>query len=119
MFHTIFIRSRDSYVDTATGHGLNGRGRIPAGVRSRDSYVDTATGHGLNGWGSNPGWRKIFLFSTTFRPALGPTQTSIQWVPIASYPAVKRQRREADHSPPSSVEIGNGGAIPPLPHISS
>jgi hypothetical protein len=32
---------------------------------------------------------------------------------------VKRPGREADHSPPSSTEVKNGGAIPPLPHISS
>jgi hypothetical protein len=30
--------------------------------------------------------------------------------------AVKRQRREADHSPPPSAEVKNGGAILPLPH---
>jgi hypothetical protein len=27
----------------------------------------------------------------------------------------KRQGREADHSPPSSAEVKNGGAMPPLP----
>jgi hypothetical protein len=26
---------------------------------------------------------------------------------------------KADHSPPSSAEVKNGGAIPPLPHVSS
>jgi hypothetical protein len=26
---------------------------------------------------------------------------------------------EADHSPPSSIEVKNGGAIPPLPNMSS
>jgi hypothetical protein len=30
---------------------------------------------------------------------------------------VKRPGLEADHSPPSSVEIKNDGAIPPLPRI--
>jgi hypothetical protein len=30
-------------------------------------------------------------------------------------PGVKRQGREADHSPPSSAQVKNGGAIPPLP----
>jgi hypothetical protein len=34
-------------------------------------------------------------------------------------PEVKRQGREADHSPPSSAEVKNGGAIPPLPHMFS
>jgi hypothetical protein len=32
---------------------------------------------------------------------------------------VKRPGCEADHSPPSSAEVKNGGAIPPLPHMSS
>jgi hypothetical protein len=30
---------------------------------------------------------------------------------------VKRQEREADHSSPSSAEIKNDGAIPPLHHM--
>jgi hypothetical protein len=31
----------------------------------------------------------------------------------------RRPKREADHSPPSSVEVKNGGAITPLPHMPS
>jgi hypothetical protein len=34
-------------------------------------------------------------------------------------PEVKQLGREADHSPPSSIEVKNGGAIPPLPQMSS
>jgi hypothetical protein len=59
---------------------------------------------------------KIFLFSTASRPALGPTQPPVQWVPGAFSPGVQRQGREADHSPPSSDEVKNGGAISQLPH---
>jgi hypothetical protein len=40
---------------------------------------------------------KNFLFSTSFRPALGSTQPPI--------PGVKRQGRESDHSPPASAEV--------------
>jgi hypothetical protein len=40
----------------------------------------------------------------------------IQWVLGDRLPGVKRPGREADHSPPSSAEVRNGGAIPPLPH---
>jgi hypothetical protein len=29
---------------------------------------------------------------------------------------VKQQGRKADHSPPSRVEVKNGGTIPTLPH---
>jgi hypothetical protein len=34
-------------------------------------------------------------------------------------PRVKRQRHEADQSPPSSAEVENDEAIPPLHHTSS
>jgi hypothetical protein len=33
-------------------------------------------------------------------------------------PGVKGQGREANHSPPSSAKVKNGGAISPLPHMS-
>jgi hypothetical protein len=39
------------------------------------------------------------------RPALGPTQPPIRWVPGDLSPGVKRPGREADHSPPSSAEV--------------
>jgi hypothetical protein len=35
---------------------------------------------GLRGQSSSPGRAKNFLFSTSSRPALGPTQLPIQWV---------------------------------------
>jgi hypothetical protein len=57
----------------------------------------------------------IFLFFTERRPALGPTQPPIQWVPGALSPGVKLPGREANHSPPTNAEVKNGGAIPPLP----
>jgi hypothetical protein len=34
-------------------------------------------------------------------------------------PGVKQLGHEADHSPPSSVEVKNSGVIPSLPHMSS
>jgi hypothetical protein len=34
-------------------------------------------------------------------------------------PQVKRPRHEEDHSPPSSIEVNTGGAIPTLPHTPS
>jgi hypothetical protein len=58
-----------------------------------------------------------FLFLTAFRPALGPTQPPIYWVPVVISSRVERQGCEASHSPPSSDEVKNGGAIPSLPHI--
>jgi hypothetical protein len=53
---------------------------------------------------------QISRLSTSFRPVLGSTQPPIQYVP-----GLKLQGREADHSPPSSAEVNNCGAIPPLP----
>jgi hypothetical protein len=47
------------------------------------------------------------------------TQPPIKWVPGDLSPDVKWWRREADHSPPSIVEIKNGGALPPLSSTSS
>jgi len=47
----------------------------------------------------------IFLFTTTPRTALGPTQPPIQWIPGALSLRVKRQGREVDHSPTSSAEV--------------
>jgi hypothetical protein len=34
-------------------------------------------------------------------------------------PGLNWQEREADHSPGSSAEVKNGGAIRPVPHMSS
>ena len=44
----------------------------------RDSSVGVSSRYGLDGVGSNPGWDEIFRPS---RPALGPTQPPVQWVP--------------------------------------
>jgi hypothetical protein len=59
------------------------------------------------GWSSSPGKGKIFLHSTSSRPALGLTQPLMQWVPGALAPRVKRPEHEADHSPPVSAEVKN------------
>jgi hypothetical protein len=54
---------------------------------------------------SSPSRVKNFLFSTSSRPALGPTQPPIQWILGALSPGIKRQGHDADHSPPTSAEV--------------
>jgi hypothetical protein len=57
----------------------------------------------------------IFLFTTASRPVLGPTPPLIQWVAEVLSLEIKKPRREAYHSPPSSPESRMRGAIIPLP----
>jgi hypothetical protein len=47
---------------------------------------------------TNNRWRKS-------RPALGPIQPPVKWVPGTLSPGLKRQGREADHLPPTSAEV--------------
>lgn len=49
-----------------------------------------------------------FLFSTVSRPAPGPFQPPIQWVPRYLLLGVMRPNREADYSPPSGDQVNNG-----------
>jgi hypothetical protein len=76
-----------------------------------DNSAGIATGYGLGGWGSIPGRGRKFVSIPVSRPALGPTQSSTQWVKGAVFPGVKRPGREADNWPPTSAEVKNGGAV--------
>ena len=69
----------------------------------RDSADGTATRYGLDGPGIESWWWRGFPHPT--RPALGPTQPPIQWVP-ALFPGVKRPGRGIDHPSSSSAEVG-------------
>jgi hypothetical protein len=77
----MYLVSRDSVVGIATSYELDDRRvgvRVPVGPR---------------------------IFSTSSKPALRSTQPPIQWVPGALLPGVKRQGRDADHSPPASAQV--------------
>jgi len=50
---------------------------------------------------------KFFNKYAASRPALGSTQPPIQWVTGTLTVGLKGTEREADHSPPSSVEVNN------------
>ena len=65
------------------------------------SSVGIATDYGLEGLGSNPGGDEIFHPS---RPALGPTQPPVKWVPGFSGDT-ERPERAAAHSPPPSAAV--------------
>jgi hypothetical protein len=56
-------------------------------------------GYGMDDRGSIPGRGndgKFYFFATESRPALGPTQPSVQWEPVALSPRVEPPGREAD-----------------------
>jgi hypothetical protein len=75
-------------------------------IGSRASIVGIATGYGLDDW--KVGVRVPVgsrIFSTSSRPALGPTQPLIKWVPGALSPGLNRPGSEADHSPSTSAEV--------------
>jgi hypothetical protein len=79
--------------------------------RSRDSSFGIATG-----WTALVRFPAVQDFSLLHSAQTG---SGAQWLPGAISQGVNRQGHEADHSPPSSAEVKKGGAIPPLPHMSS
>jgi hypothetical protein len=83
-----------------------------------DSLVGIATGYGLDGLGSISG-RVKFTPLHSVQADYGAHPASYGMCTGYLSPWVKRPGREADHTPPSSAEVKNGGAVPPLPHLSS
>jgi hypothetical protein len=54
---------------------------------------------------SSPGRGELNHTPTSSRPALGAIQRPIQWVKGVIFEGMKRPGREADHSPPTFVEV--------------
>jgi hypothetical protein len=76
-----------------------------------NNSVDIMTGCAVVGWGSIPGIGKRF-FCTIERLLWFWGPPSLKRVARTLSLGVKRPEGEADHSPPSSAEVENGGAIP-------
>jgi hypothetical protein len=70
----------------------------------RDSAVGIATRYGLGGPWIVSRWGRDFPHPS--RPALGPTQSPIQWLP--GLPGVKRPGRGVYHPPSSSARVKEG-----------
>jgi len=66
------------------------------------SSVGIVTDYGLDGPGIESRWGRDFPHFS--RPALGPIQPPVQWVPGLSR-GKKRSGRDADPSPPSSTVV--------------
>jgi hypothetical protein len=82
------------------------------------SSVSIVTGYGLDDLDSIPGSEKNSLLQSV-QTSFGVNAAFYTRGAGHSFPGVKRPRREIDHSPLSSDEVRNGGAISPLPHTSS
>ena len=77
----------------ATLHNLSGPG----------SVIGIATGYGLDSPGIESRWGRDFPHLS--RPALGPTQPPVQWVPGLSPGGKERPGRDADPSHPSNAVV--------------
>jgi hypothetical protein len=104
----VFLTDACVYIQIHTWH-LPNKPRYLSGM---------ALGYGLDdrGFESREGLG-IFLLTTASRPVLGPTGSPTQRVSEALPLWVKRPGREADHSPPSSVEVKNAWNYTTTPPI--
>jgi hypothetical protein len=90
-------------------------------IPSQESGQKSCYSGGLRaGWPRFDSWHgKMFLFSTASRLTLGSTKLPVQSVPGTPSLKIKKAGREAQLSPPFNAEVKNGGAMLPLPRVSS
>jgi hypothetical protein len=77
-------------------------------VWSRDSSVGIATGYGLGDQGDGSfesRWSQEFSLLHIVQTGSGVHPTSYKMGTGGSFSGIKRQGREADHSPPTSAEV--------------
>jgi hypothetical protein len=75
---------------------------------SRDSSVGIATGYGMDdqgGGSSSPGNVNTFSLFHIVQTGSGVHPTSYPMCTEGSFPGLKRQGRETDHSPATSAEV--------------
>jgi hypothetical protein len=81
-----------------------GRGMDAISRHNSQFHTDKSFKPKIKIWGETD-WGPLSLLSNGYKGAL--------------FPEVKRTGPEGDHSPPTSAEVKNGGAIHPLPRTSS
>jgi hypothetical protein len=87
--------------------------------RSRDSSVSVPTGYWLDGQGSIPSKGKIVSLLHNIQAGSGAQPASYPMGTGGDFLGTKLLGLQADPFLPSSAEIKNGGAIPPLTRMSS
>jgi hypothetical protein len=91
-------------------------------IKSRDSSVGIALGHGLDDWGSKvrfPAGAGNFSLHHRVQNGSAPSQPAIQLVLRAISLGVKRPGRKADNSHPSNAEVKNAWSYTSTPPMSS
>jgi len=101
--HTLFIVFFGRDKNSKVGNSRTAITNQYLCLRGPGSSVGTATGWTVRG--PKPGGRRDFPYLS--RPALGPTQPPVQWVPCLSR-GKERPERDADPSPPSSAVVMKG-----------
>jgi hypothetical protein len=90
-------------------------------LKNGNNSADTANRLGVGrprSWSLIPGRGKRFFFIPQRLDRLWGPHNLLSMCTGGSFPGVKRQGAEADHSPPSSVEVKNDGSTTSLPHTS-